>query len=153
MRAIPGSCLHEKTETLAKGTAIKCTQSKAQALFDPIDYYTITAGNGTAVDATGTAVTTYSGISDVTVTYTYKRNLHSLKIIKMDVDTNTRIDEQTISGFACGQTVYICRKRSSKPSSWLPLHLDRTRHPILWGTQTARLYSGIRKIRIAVLQT
>ena len=110
----PGIVLAQKTETLAKGTAIECTQSKAEALFDPIDYYTITAGNGTAVDATGATVTTYSGISDVTVTYTYKRNLHSLKIIKMDVDTNTKIDEQTISDLPAGK-LYTFAANEVKP--------------------------------------
>ena len=95
MRAIP--------ETLAKGAAINCSQSKAETLFGTIDYYTITAGDGTAVDATGAAVTAYSGISDVTVTYQYTRNQRNVKVIRWDVAANRQIDEQTIPNLDAGK--------------------------------------------------
>lgn len=99
----PGIVLAQQTETLAKGNAIDCKQSKAQTLFNTIDYYTITAGDGTAVDATGAAVTTYSGISDVTVTYQYTRNQRDVKVIRWDVAANRKIDEQTIPNLDTGK--------------------------------------------------
>ena len=98
-----GIVLAQRTETLAKGAAINCSQSKAETLFGTIDYYTITAGDGTAVDATGTAVTNYSGISDVTVTYQYTRNQRDVKVIRWDVAADSKIDEQTISGLDAGK--------------------------------------------------
>lgn len=99
----PGIVLAQKTERLAKGAAIDCSQSKAETLFGTIDYYTITAGDGTAVDATGAAVTTYSGISDVTVTYQYTRNQRDVKVIRWDVAANRQIDERTILNLDTGK--------------------------------------------------
>ena len=98
-----GIVLAQKTETLAKGLTIDCAQSKAQTVFGAIDYYTITTGDGTAVDATGTAVTTYSGISDVTVTYQYTRNQRDVKVIRWDVAANRQIDERTILNLDTGK--------------------------------------------------
>ena len=98
-----GIVLAQRTETLAKGAAINCSQSKAETLFGTIDYYTITAGDGTAVDATGATVTNYSGISDVTVTYQYTRNQRDVKVIRWDVAANRQIDERTILNLDTGK--------------------------------------------------
>lgn len=88
--------LATKTVEVRNGDAIDVTQAKAAELFS-IPYYTL---NGEGVST----ATTYNGKDDVTVTYTYTRNTRDIKVIKKDVDTNTKIGEQILADLTAGQS-------------------------------------------------
>lgn len=92
--------------TVDKGDKITLT---GDAAAPDIQYYTAAAEaksvtvNG--VEKKGDLDTyQYDGNGDIVVTYAYTRNTQDIKVIKKDVDTNTKIDEQTLAGLAAGQS-------------------------------------------------
>ncbi len=91
--------LASKTITVANGGPIDKTAAKAAAVLGSIQYYTLT-GDGTA------AVDTYDGLHDVTVTYTYTRNKHTLTVVKKDADSGNEIagKQQEIANVPAGKT-------------------------------------------------
>lgn len=102
-----GTVLKQVTKDLTKGDTIDKDDTKAGVIFGTIPYYTLKTNSGAAVGAENNAVTTYDGRSDVTVTFTYTRNTRSVKVIRWDSDTNTKIDEVTLdngrAGFPAGE--------------------------------------------------
>lgn len=91
--------LASKTITVENGGTIDKTAKKAADVLGSIQYYTLN-GDGTA------AVDTYDGLHDVTVTYTYTRNKHTLTVVKKDADSGNKIagKQQEIENVPAGKT-------------------------------------------------
>ena len=91
--------LASKTITVANSGTIDKTAAKADDVLGSIQYYTLT-GDGTAT------ADTYDGKTDVTVTYTYTRNKHTLTVVKKDADSGNKIagKQQKIADVPAGKT-------------------------------------------------
>lgn len=120
MAADDNTVLKSKTEQVQKGDAINKTAEKANTLFAPIPYYTLESTEGDA------SADQYDGATDVTVTYTYKRNLYDLKIIKKDVDTGDQIGEQTIRALPAGKLHTFAADEVTPVANYTALGLNPT---------------------------
>ena len=91
--------LASKTITVPNGGTIDKSKARAETELGNIQYYTLD-GDGTA------AADTYDGIHDVTVTYTYTRNKHTLTVVKKDADSGNEIagKQQEIANVPAGKT-------------------------------------------------
>lgn len=109
--------------TVANGNKIDLTGSATASV---VKYFTKT-GDAPVVKVNNVVVTdpanyTYNGVGDVTVTYTYTRDKHSLTVKKMDIDTNKEIpgSVQTISDLPAGQQ-YTFRNTVTTPNDYAPV--------------------------------
>lgn len=115
--------LATKTVEVRNGETINVTEAKAAELFT-IPYYTLT-GVGNVENATADGK--YNGKDDVTVTYTYTRNKHSLTVKKVDIDTGSEIpgSAQTISDLPAGKQ-YIFKTTVITPDNYTPVGVNPT---------------------------
>ena len=105
-----------------------------EAAAPAVKYFTKT-GDAPVVKVNNVVVTdpanyTYNGVGDVTVTYTYTRDKHSLTVKKMDIDTNKEIpgSAQTIPDLLAGQQ-YFFRNTVTTPNDYAPVGgLNPTAH-------------------------
>ena len=91
--------------TVARGANIDLTDKAAAPT---IEYYT-TPTAPKSVTVNGTKVNdltnyTYDGVGDIIVTYEYTRKTKNVTIIKKDMATGTKIEEQTLTGLEVGKS-------------------------------------------------
>ena len=91
--------------TVARASKINLT---GDAAAPTIEYYT-TPTAPKSVTVNGTKVNdltnyTYDGVGDIIVTYEYTRKTQNVTIIKKNVDTGAKIEEQTLPGLEVGKS-------------------------------------------------
>ena len=107
--------------TVANGSKITLTGNAAAPT---IEYYTTpTAPKSVIVNGTTEVKDTlttyeYDGVGDIIVTYEYTRKTQDVTIIKKDVDTGAKIDEQPLTGLEVGKSRTFTDGSITVPSNY-----------------------------------